>query len=400
VFPALLPTYNRADVAFVRGEGSYLFAEDGRRYLDFGAGIAVNAFGHANPKLVAALTEQAGKLWHTSNLFRVPGQESLAAKLVAHTFADTVFFTNSGAEACELAFKMARRYHYANGNPERFHIVSFEGAFHGRTLAGIAAGGNEKYLEGFGPKLAGFDLVKVTHDPARDLAAAREAVNEKTAALVIEPIQGEGGIRSFSAEFLRALRKLCDDKGLLLIFDEIQTGMGRTGKLFAYEWASIEPDIMAIAKGIGGGFPLGACLATAEAAKGMTAGTHGSTYGGNPLAMAVGNAAIDLATAPGFLDHVNKVANYLNQQLGALVAGHPAIFEAVRGAGLMLGLKMKVPNGDFIAAARDAGLVVLPAGDNVVRLLPPLTLSEEEAREGVALMSKAASALEMKVAAQ
>jgi len=400
VFPALLPTYNRADVAFVRGEGSYLFAEDGRRYLDFGAGIAVNAFGHANPKLVAALTEQAGKLWHTSNLFRVPGQESLAAKLVANTFADTVFFTNSGAEACELAFKMARRYHYANGNPERFHIVSFEGAFHGRTLAGIAAGGNEKYMEGFGPKVAGFDQVKVTHDAARDLAAAKEAVNEKTAALVIEPIQGEGGIRSFSAEFLRGLRKLCDDKGLLLIFDEIQTGMGRTGKLFAHEWAGIEPDIMAIAKGIGGGFPLGACLATAEAAKGMTTGTHGSTYGGNPLAMAVGNAAIDLATAPGFLDHVNKVANYLNQQLGALVAGHPAIFEAVRGAGLMLGLKMKVPNGDFIAAARDAGLVVLPAGDNVVRLLPPLTLSEEEAREGVALMGKAAAALEMKVAAQ
>jgi acetylornithine/N-succinyldiaminopimelate aminotransferase len=400
VFPALLPTYNRADVAFVRGEGSYLFAEDGRRYLDFGAGIAVNAFGYGNPKLVAALTEQAGKLWHTSNLFRVPGQESLAAKLVANTFADTVFFTNSGAEACELAFKMARRYHYVNGNPERFHIVSFEGAFHGRTLAGIAAGGNEKYLEGFGPKLAGFDLVKITHDTARDLDALKAVVNEKTAALVIEPIQGEGGVRPFTAEFLRGLRKLCDDKGLLLIFDEIQTGMGRTGKLFAHEWAGIEPDIMAIAKGIGGGFPLGACLATAEAAKGMTLGTHGSTYGGNPLAMAVGNAAIDLATAPGFLDSVNKIANYLNQQLGALVAGHPAIFDAVRGQGMMLGLKMKVPSGDFIAAARDAGIIVLPAGDNVVRLLPPLTLSEEEAREGVALMGKAASALEMKVAAQ
>ena len=400
MFPALLPTYNRADVAFVRGEGSYLFAEDGRRYLDFGAGIAVNAFGYGNPKLVAALTEQAGKLWHTSNLFRVPGQESLAAKLVANTFADTVFFTNSGAEACELAFKMARRYHYVNGNPERFHIVSFEGAFHGRTLAGIAAGGNEKYLEGFGPKLAGFDLVKVTHDAPRDLDAAKAAVSEKTAALVIEPIQGEGGIRPFSAEFLRGLRKLCDDKGLILIFDEIQTGMGRTGKLFAHEWAGVEPDIMAIAKGIGGGFPLGACLATAEAAKGMTAGTHGSTYGGNPLAMAVGNAAIDLATAPGFLDHVNKVANYLTQQLGALVAEHPAIFESVRGQGMMMGLKMKVPNGEFIAAARETGIVVLPAGDNVVRLLPPLTLSEQEAREGVALMGKAASALEMKVAAQ
>jgi acetylornithine/N-succinyldiaminopimelate aminotransferase len=389
VFPAVLPTYNRADIAFVRGEGSYLFAEDGRRYLDFGAGIAVNAFGHANPKLVGALTEQAGKLWHTSNLFRVPGQENLAAKLVAHTFADTVFFTNSGAEACELAFKMARRYHFVNGNPERFHIISFEGAFHGRTLAGIAATGNEKYLEGFGPKAAGFDLVA-----AGDLKALKAAVSEKTAAIIVEPIQGEGGIRAFETEFLRALRKLCDEKGLILIFDEIQTGMGRTGKLFAHEWAGIDPDIMCIAKGIGGGFPLGATLATAEAAKGMTVGTHGSTYGGNPLAMAVGNAAIDLATAPGFLDRVNKVANYLGQQLGALVAGHPAIFESVRGKGLMLGLKMKIPSADFIAAAREAGLVVLPAGDNVVRLLPPLTLSEAEAREGVELMGKAATTLE------
>jgi acetylornithine/N-succinyldiaminopimelate aminotransferase len=396
VFPAVLPTYNRADIAFVRGEGSYLFAEDGRRYLDFGAGIAVNAFGHANPKLVGALTEQAAKLWHTSNLFRVPGQESLAAKLVAHTFADTVFFNNSGAEACELAFKMARRYHFVNGNPERFHIISFEGGFHGRTLAGIAATGNEKYLEGFGPKAAGFDLV-----PAGDLKALKAAVTEKTAAIIVEPIQGEGGIRAFAAEFLRALRKLCDEKGLILIFDEIQTGMGRTGKLFAHEWAGVDPDIMCIAKGIGGGFPLGATLATAEAAKGMTAGTHGSTYGGNPLAMAVGNAAIDLATAPGFLDHVNKVANYLGQQLGALVAGHPGIFESVRGQGLMLGLKMKIQSADFIAAAREAGLVVLPAGDNVVRLLPPLTLSETEAREGVELMSKAAAALEKtQVAAQ
>jgi len=396
----LLPTYNRTDVAFVRGEGSYLFAEDGKRYLDFGAGIAVNAFGYNNPKLVGALTEQAGKLWHTSNLFRVPGQESLAAKLVANTFADTVFFTNSGAEACELAFKMARRYHFVNGNPERFHIVSFEGAFHGRTLAGIAATGNEKYLEGFGPKLAGFDQARFTGDIPRDLEALKAVVTEKTAAIIIEPIQGEGGVRPVAADFLRALRKLCDEKGLILIFDEIQTGMGRTGKLFAHEWAGIEPDIMCIAKGIGGGFPLGATLATAEAAKGMTVGTHGTTYGGNPLAMAVGNAAIDLATAPGFLDHVNKIANYLNQQLGSLVAGHPGIFESVRGQGMMLGLKMKIPSGEFIAAAREAGLVVLPAGDNVVRLLPPLVLSESEAREGVELMGKAAAALEAKVAAQ
>ena len=388
MFPALLPTYSRADIAFVRGEGSYLFAEDDKRYLDFGAGIAVNAFGHANPKLVAALTEQAGKLWHTSNLYRVPGQEKLAQKLVAHSFADTVFFTNSGAEAIELAFKMARRYHFVNGHPERFQIISFEGAFHGRTLAGIAAGGNEKYLEGFGPKVQGFDQVAVG-----DLPALTRAIGPQTAALIIEPLQGEGGVRPVPVEFLRLLRRLCDEQGILLIFDEIQTGVGRTGKLFAYEWAGITPDIMAIAKAIGGGFPLGALLATAEAAKGMTPGTHGTTYGGNPLAMAVGNAAFDMVLSPGFLEHVGKSANYLSQQLGALVADHPAIFEGVRGQGLMLGLKMKIPNGDFIKAAREAGLIVLPAGDNVVRLLPPLTISESEIREGISLMHQAAAAL-------
>ena len=394
MFPALLPTYNRADIAFVRGEGSYLFAGDGKRYLDFGAGIAVNAFGHANPRLVAALSEQAGKLWHTSNLYRVPGQESLAKKLVANSFADTVFFTNSGAEACELAFKMARRYHFVSGHPERFHIISFEGAFHGRTLAGIAAGGNEKYLEGFGPKVEGFDQV-----PLDDMAALNRVIGPQTAALIIEPVQGEGGVKPVRPDFLRALRKLCDEKGLLLIFDEIQTGVGRTGKLFAYEWVGIEPDIMCVAKAIGGGFPLGATLATAEAAKGMTVGTHGTTYGGNPLAMAVGNAALDLALEPGFLAHVTKIGNYLNQQLGALVAGHPAIFEGVRGQGLMLGLKMKIANTDFITAAREAGLIVLPAGENVVRLLPPLTLSETEAREGIGLLNRAATALEAQKAA-
>ncbi len=389
MFPALLPTYSRTDIAFVRGEGSWLFDEQGRRYLDFGAGIAVNAFGHANPKLVAALTEQAGKLWHTSNLYRVPGQERLAAKLVAHSFADTVFFTNSGAEAMELAFKMARRHHFVNGHPERFQIISFEGAFHGRTLAAIAAGGNEKYLEGFGPKVQGFDQV-----PLGDLAALNKAIGPQTAALVIEPLQGEGGVRPVPPEFLRQLRKICDEQGILLIFDEIQTGVGRTGKLFAYEWLGITPDIMAIAKAVGGGFPLGALLATADAANGMTPSTHGTTYGGNPLAMAVGNAALDMVLSPGFLEHVGKVANYLSQQLGALVADHSAIFESVRGQGLMLGLKMKIPNGDFITAARESGLIVLPAGDNVVRLLPPLTISESEVREGVALMQRAAAALE------
>jgi acetylornithine/N-succinyldiaminopimelate aminotransferase len=394
VFPALLPTYNRTDVAFVRGEGSYLFAEDGKRYLDFGAGIAVNAFGYANPALIKALTEQAGKLWHTSNLYRVPGQESLSQKLVASTFADTVFFTNSGTEAIELTIKMARRHHFVNGQPDRFHIVSFEGAFHGRTMAAINAGGNEKYLEGFGPRMAGFDQV-----PLGDLDALKKIVGPHTAALIIEPLQGEGGVRPVAPEFLRALRKLCDDTGMLLIFDEIQTGVGRTGKLFAYEWLGLEPDIMTVAKGIGGGFPLGAVLATAEAADGMTVGTHGTTYGGNPLAMAVGNAAIDLALAPGFLDHVNKVANYLHQQLGALVAGHPDLFEGVRGQGLMIGLKMKTPSAEFLAAARANGLIVLPAGDNVVRLLPPLTLSEDEAREGMELLSKTASQLDAQKAA-
>jgi acetylornithine/N-succinyldiaminopimelate aminotransferase len=394
VFPALLPTYNRTDVAFVRGEGSYLFAEDGKRYLDFGAGIAVNAFGHANPRLVAALTRQAGMLWHTSNLYRVPGQESLSKKLVANTFADTVFFTNSGTEAIELAIKMARRYQFVSGHPERFHIVSFEGAFHGRTYAAINAGGNEKYLEGFGPRMPGFDQVA-----APDLDALNKLIGPQTAAIIIEPLQGESGVRSFAPQFLRALRKLCDEKGLVLIFDEIQTGLGRTGKFFAYDWLGITPDIMTVAKALGGGFPVGAVLATAQAAKGMTVGTHGTTYGGNPLAMAVGNVAIDMILEPGFLDHVNKVANYMHQQLGALVAAHPNVFESVRGQGLMIGLKMKTSSADFISAARANGLIVLPAGDNVARLLPPLTLSEAEAREGIELLNKTASQMEAQKAA-
>lgn len=394
MFPALLPTYNRTDIAFVRGEGSYLFAEDGKRYLDLGAGIAVAAFGHANPRLVAVLTAQANKLWHTSNLYRVPGQESLSKKLVANTFADTAFFTNSGTEAIELAIKMARRYQFVSGHPERFHIVSFEGAFHGRTYAAINAGGNEKYLEGFGPRMPGFDQV-----PLGDLEAVKKAIGPQTAALIIEPLQGEGGVRAAAPDFLRALRKLCDDDGLLLIFDEIQTGLGRTGKFFAYDWLGITPDIMTVAKALGGGFPVGAVLATAEAAKGMTVGTHGTTYGGNPLAMAVGNEAIDMILAPGFLDHVNRIANYMHQQLGALVASHPDVFDSVRGQGLMIGLKMKTDASAFIAECRANGLIVLPAGDNVVRLLPPLTLSEAEAREGLELLNKTASQMDVQKAA-
>jgi len=396
LFPAVLPTYNRADVAFVRGEGSYLFAEDGKRYLDFGSGVAVTAFGHAHPRLIKALTEQAAKVWHTSNLYRVPGQESLAGKLVAQSFADTVFFTNSGTEAIELAIKMARRFHFVNGRPERFHTVTFEGAFHGRTLGAISAGGNPKYLEGFGPKLEGFDQV-----PLNDIKATEAAITEKTGALLIEPIQGEGGMRSADPDFLRALRRLADDKGLLLIFDEIQTGAGRTGKFFAHEWVGVTPDILAAAKGIGGGFPIGAVLATADAAKGMTAGTHGSTYGGNPLGMAVGNEAVGMILEDGFLARVNDAANYLGQQLHGLVAHHPEVFEELRGKGLLLGLKLKPPVGDFVNAARAQGLLTVAAGENVVRILPPLNVSEAEMREAVAMLDKAATALEkQKVAAQ
>ena len=385
MFPALLPTYNRTDIAFVRGEGSYLFAEDGKRYLDFGAGIAVNAFGHANPVLVGALSEQAGKLWHTSNLYRVPGQESLSRKLVANTFADTVFFTNSGTEAIELAIKMARRHHFVNGAPERFHIVSFEGAFHGRTMAAINAGGNEKYLEGFGPRMPGFDQVALG-----DLEALKNVIGPQTAALIIEPLQGEGGVRTVEPAFLRALRKLCDETGMLLIFDEIQTGVGRTGKFFAYDWLGFAPDIMTVAKGIGGGFPLGAVLATAEAAKGMTVGTHGTTYGGNPLACAAGNAVLDVMLAPGFLENVDRVGRHLWRGLLTLQERHPKLIEDVRGAGLLLGIKLAdgIVNTDAQNEAVGQGLLTVAAGQNVLRLAPPLIITEKEADEALDMLER------------
>jgi len=385
VFPSLLPTYSRADIAFVRGEGPYIFAEDGQRYLDFGAGIAVNSLGHAHPTLVAALTEQAGKLWHTSNLYRIPGQEGLAQRLVDATFADTVFFTNSGVEAIECAIKMARRRHWLAGHPEKFHVLTFEGAFHGRTLAAIAAGGQAKYLEGFGPKVDGFDQVAFG-----DLTALDTALTPAHGALLIEPIQGEGGLRPATPEYLRALRRTCDERGMLLIFDEVQTGVGRTGKLFAHQWSGVAPDIMAIAKGIGGGFPMGACLATAAAASGMTPGSHATTFGGNPLAMAVGNAVLDVVLAPDFLPHVERVANYARQQLAGLIAEHPGIFEELRGQGLMLGLKLRVPNTDFIAQLRAHGMLAVAAGDNVVRLLPPLIVEEDHVREALRLLSETA----------
>ncbi len=391
----LLPTFARQDLAFERGEGVWLINRDGERYLDFGAGIAVNALGHAHPHLVKALTDQAQKVWHTSNLYQIPEGERLAQRLVDNTFADQVFFTNSGAEALECAIKMARKYQYASGHPERYRIITFEGAFHGRTLATIAAGGQAKYLEGFGPKVEGFDQV-----PFGDHKALEAAIGPETAAILVEPVQGEGGVRPVPPQCLRGLRELCDKHGLLLIFDEVQTGVGRSGKFFAHQRAGVTPDIMAVAKGIGGGFPLGACLSTFEAGKGMTAGTHGTTYGGNPLAMAVGNAVLDEVLKPGFLDHVDRVSNQMRQGLAAIKDRHPSIIEDVRGEGLLLGVKAKIVNTDLVAALRDQKMLTVGAGDNVVRLLPPLIISEDEVREGLVRLEKACAALEAKLAAE
>jgi acetylornithine/N-succinyldiaminopimelate aminotransferase len=384
----LYDTYSRAPLRFERGEGVWLIAEDGSRYLDFASGVAVNSLGHAHPHLVESLKAQAEKVWHLSNLYEIPGQESLGRRLTQATFADKVFFTNSGAEALECAIKTARRYHFAKGHPGKFHIITFEGAFHGRTLATIAAGGQEKYLEGFGPKAPGFYQV-----PFGDINAVRTAITEETAAILIEPVQGEGGIRPATKEFMQELRSLCDEYGLLLVLDEVQTGVGRTGRLFAHEWSGITPDIMAVAKGIGGGFPLGACLATQEAASGMVAGTHGSTYGGNPLAMAVGNAVLDVVLADGFLEHVRDVALVFRQGLAALKDRFPEIIEDVRGEGLLLGIKAKVPVPELLKAVRAENMLGVPAGDNVLRLLPPLITTAEEAREGLARIERAAEKL-------
>ena len=385
----LVPTYARAPVAFERGEGPWAITADGTRYLDFGAGIAVNALGHAHPHLVKTLTEQAGKIWHTSNLYGAPDGERLARRLCEATFAERVFFTNSGAEANECAIKMARKYHAAKGHPERYRIITFEGAFHGRTLATIAAGGQQKYIDGFGPKVEGFDQV-----PFDDEKALRAAITPETAALMIEPIQGEGGLRSVPARFLKLLRDLCDENGLMLIFDEIQTGVGRTGKFFAHEKYGVTPDIMSIAKGIGGGFPMGACLATEEAASGMTLGTHGTTFGGNPLAMAVGNAVLDVVLAPGFIERVGQIALRLKQSLAELKDKHPEVIAEIRGEGLMLGLKLHTLNTDFVNEARAHGLLVVGAGDNVVRLLPPLIITEADVAEAVSRLDKTAGAIE------
>ncbi len=378
---ALMPTYSRADIAFERGEGPYLYATDGRRYLDFASGIAVTALGHAHPHLVRALTEQAQRLWHTSNLFRIPGQERLAGRLVANSFADLAFFTNSGGEAIECGLKLVRKFHDETGNPERYRVITCAGAFHGRTLAAISAGGQEKHLKGFAPEVDGFD-----HVAFGNLNELRAAIGPQTAAILVEPVQGEGGMRVAAAEYLQGLRRVADEFGLLLFFDEVQCGIGRTGRLFAHEWAGIAPDLLAMAKGIGSGFPLGACLATARVGSALTAGSHGSTFGGNPLAMAVGNAVLDVVLAEGFLGRVEQAGRLLRQRLEALVRRHPSILAEIRGAGLMLGMRCVVPSADMVARLRGAGLLTVGAGDNVVRLLPPLIIGEEQVAEALEML--------------
>lgn len=378
---AILPTYNPADLAFERGEGAYLFTADGRRFLDFTSGIGVTSLGHAHPHIVAALKEQAGKLWHCSNLYTIPGQQRLAERLVASSFADTVFFCNSGAEAVEAGIKMARRYHHGAGHPERFRIICAENAFHGRTLADISAGGQEKHTQGFGPLVEGFD-----HVPFGNMNELRSAIGAETAAILVEPVQGEGGIRPASEDYLRGLRAAADEFGLLLFFDEVQCGMGRTGRFFAHEWAGVTPDIVAVAKGIGGGFPLGACLASEKAASAMDGGSHGSTYGGNPLAMAAGNAVLDILLGDGFLDHVVAMAALLRARLDDLTTRHQGIFTGVRGLGLMLGLECAVANRELMVKLRENGLLTLTAGDDVLRSLPPLVIEENHVDEAMEIL--------------
>ena len=380
----LLPVFARVDLAFERGEGAWLIATNGDRYLDFTSGVAVNSLGHAHPHLVKALQEQATKLWHMSNLFKSPDGERLAARLCEQSFADYVFFANSGAEAMEGAIKITRKYHAAKGHPERYRIITFEGAFHGRTLATLAATGSAKYLEGFGPPMDGFDQV-----PLGDLEAVKKAIGPHTAGILIEPVQGEGGVRTAPLSFYKALRQLCDDHGLLLVVDEVQTGMGRTGDLFAHRWLGVTPDVMSLAKALGGGFPIGAVLATAEAASGMTPGSHGSTFGGNPLAVAAANAVLDVMLAPGFFEHVRRMSLLLKQKLAAVVDRHPDIISEIRGEGLLIGVKAVVPSGDLVAALREQKLLTVGAGDNVVRFLPPLIVSEAEIEQSVEMLDRA-----------
>jgi acetylornithine/N-succinyldiaminopimelate aminotransferase len=384
----LLPVFARVDLAFERGEGAWLIATNGERYLDFTSGVAVNALGHAHPALVAALQEQSTKLWHMSNLFKSPDGERLAARLCEQSFADFVFFANSGAEAMECAIKVTRKHHAAKGHPERYRIITFEGAFHGRTLATLAATGSAKYLEGFGPPMDGFDQV-----PLGDLDAVKNKVGPDTAGILIEPVQGEGGVRSAPHAFLKALRQLCDETGLLLVFDEVQTGMGRTGELFAYKRTGVTPDVMSLAKALGGGFPIGACLATADAAAGMTPGSHGSTFGGNPLAVATANAVLDVMLKPGFFEHAQRMSLLLKQKLASVVDRHPGVVSEVRGEGLLVGVKAVVPSADLVTALREQKLLTVGAGENVVRFLPPLIVTEAEIEESVVRLERACIAL-------
>lgn len=384
-----MPSYGRADIAFEKGDGPYLYATDGRKFLDFGSGVAVLSLGHNHPHLVEALVAQAGKVWHTSNLYNIPEQQRLADRLVANSFAETVFFCNSGAESVEASIKLMRKYHSANGNPERYRMISFSGSFHGRTLATISAGASDAHRAGFGPAVDGFD-----HVAFGNMNEVRAAITGETAGIMIEPVQGEGGIRPADPRFLQDLRTLCDEEGLLLMFDEVQTGMGRTGKLWAYEWSGVKPDVMSSAKGLGGGFPIGACLATAEAAKGITAGTHGSTFGGNPLATAVANAVLDVMLEPGFLPHVVEMSKLLNAELKAVARRHPAVIEEVRGAGLLLGLKCVVPNATLSAKAFEHGLLTVLAGDNVMRFLPPLIIDDSHVSEAIGILEACCRDLE------
>jgi len=382
-----MPTYARNELTFERGEGVYLFAGDGRKYLDFASGVAVTSLGHAHPRLIAALTSQAQKLWHCSNLFQIAAQKRMAQRLVESSFADTVFFCNSGAEAMECAIKVARKYHAESGHPERYRLVACTGSFHGRTLATLAAAGNEKYLKGFGPPAPGFD-----HVAFGNLNEMRAKLGPETAGVIVEPVQGEGGLAVASAEYLKGLRAMCDEFGLMLVFDEVQTGMGRTGRLLAHEWAGVTPDVMALAKGLAGGFPVGACLATEKAAKGMTAGSHGSTFGGNPLAMAVANEVLSIMQEPGFFPRVERVAAALRKRLDGLAKSYPKLFVEARGKGLLVGFKCAVANTDVVDRLRHAGLLTVAAGENVVRLLPPLIIEESHVEEAAGIIDSVAKA--------
>jgi len=386
---AVMPTYARADIAFASGEGAYLTSTDGRRYLDFCAGIAVDALGHCHPRLVDVLQAQAGRLWHTSNLYQIPEQDRLAERLVANSFADMAFFCNSGAEAVEGGIKLCRKYHSANGHPEKWRILTFDGSFHGRTLATLAAAKNEKHLDGFGPVTEGFDNL-----PLGNSNALRAAITEETAAILVEPVQGEGGIRPVEREFLKEIRAVADEFGLLVFYDEVQTGMGRTGKLWAYEWAGVAPDVMALAKGLGGGFPIGAVMATDEAAKGMVAGSHGSTFGGNYLATAVADTVLQVMLEDGFLENVCRTGEALRQHLGALCDKHPTVFTGVRGAGLMLGIECGPANTELVDLAREEGLIAVVAGENILRLVPPLIIDESHVAEAIAILDKVAGRVE------